>query len=393
MRGLKNIVWVMIIGSAVSRGAFFLAFPFLAVHLKNKFGADLTTIGWVIGAGPLMGAVVGFYGGYLSDILGRRMILICSLIIWGLTQMSFSFANSVFLFGVLSAFNGILRAIAEPVIQAVISDNSQGEARERAYHYRYFAINIGAAIGPVVGAWMLISYPALGFSIAGFSLIVFAFIFAAQKQSHFKILEKTERPPSYWAVMNILRKDKALNYYILASIICGLAYSQTETTLPIILTRTFGNDGIRFLGWTMAVNGITIIIFQLGLNKLTKQYNTVKTVAVSCLVFALGCVGFGFSSDVWWFYIVSMVIFSLGEILVFSNGYILIDRLAPEKLRGTYHSAANLHAIGFAFGPPMGGWVLKHYDQKILFILAALLMVFCCFIYLKGEQVGAEKKL
>lgn len=386
-RGIDKIVWLMIVGSGVSRGAFFMAFPFLAIHLKNQFGIDVTTIGWIIGAGPLMGIFVGFYGGYLSDIFGRRTILISSLVLWGLTQICFSFASTISLFVILSALNGILRAIADPVIQAVISDRTDGETKERAYHYRYFAINLGAAIGPVLGSWILLSHPVLGFTIAGLSLVCFAIAFAVQSRGAFYLSEKFEKPPGFGTVMKTLVKDRTLNYFVLASIVCAFSYSQIDAALPVILTDVFGKDGARIFGWTIATNGITIIIFQLGLNKITKHLNTVKTVAVSCLVFGLGFAGFAYSSNIWWAYIASMVVLALGEILVFSNGYVLIDRLAPPHLRGTYHSAANLFAVGLAFGPPLGGWVLKHSDQKVLFNLAAALLFLCAVIYLRGDYV------
>jgi MFS family permease len=391
-RGIPKIVWVMIIGSGISRGAFFMAFPFLALHLKNHFGTDITTIGWIIGAGPLMGALVGFYGGYLSDIFGRRTILITSLIAWGCTQIGFSFANSVLMFTLLSALNGILRAISDPVIQAVISEQTEGDARERAYHYRYFAINIGGAIGPLIGSWILLHHPTVGFSIAGLSLILFALAFAVQPKIHFHTLVKSEKRPGFWPVMKILMKDRVLNCFVLASILCALSYSQMDAALPIILNNIFGEKGVHIFGWTMAVNGTTIIIFQLGLNKITKHFNTTKTVAVSCLIFALGFAGFAFSSNIWWAYIVSMVILSLGEILVFSNGNVLIDRLAPDHLRGTYHSASNLFAVGFAFGPFLGGWLLKHTDQQVLFVTAAILLVFSSCLYLLGNQITREKR-
>lgn len=384
---LPKIVWLMIIGGGLTRGAFFMAFPFLAIHLKEQFGADITTIGWIIGIGPLMGAAVGFYGAYLSDILGRRSILIASLLTWGCVQIGFSFANSIFVFGILSALSGIMRSISEPIIQAIISDRTSGEAKERSYHYRYYAINLGAAIGPVIGGWLLIDHVTLGFFLAGLSLILFSFVFTYQTRINFHLSGKPEKAPGFWPVMGIMARDRVLNYYVAASVICAVAYAQIDTALPIILNSFFGKEGARIFGMTIAANGITIILFQLSLNKMTKHMNTVKTVAVSSVVFGLGFLGFAFSSNIWWAYIASMVVLALGEILVFSNGIVLMDRLAPSHLRAVYHSAANLFVIGLAFGPPAGAWVLKQSSSKILFSLAAGLLGVTALLYLRGNEV------
>lgn len=388
---LSLLTWALIIGTGVTRGAYYMAFPFLAVHLRKQLGLDTMTIGWIIGAGPLLGALVGFYGAYLSDLFGRKSLSIITLIMMGIVQMGFSWADNVTMFFILSSLNGIIKAINEPIIQAIISDNTEGEARTRAYHYRYYAINIGVGLGPTLGAWALLHNPQIGFSIAGLSLILFAITFAllTKKWDEKSILK--EKPPGFPQVMKTLYRDKALRCYVTASILCAIGYAQLDSTLPLILEGLMGDEGILLFGWMISSNAITIVIFQLIINRLTKKMNTVKTVAFSCLIFGIGFVGFGFSGTNYWFYILSMITLSFGEILVFSNGFILIDRLAPKNIKATYHSASNLFSIGFAMGFPLGAWLLQHFGQTTLFLIMAMLMPVCSLLYLQGGKYPATQ--
>ena len=113
--------------------------------------------------------------------------------------------------------------------------------------------------------------------------------------------------------------------------------------------------------------------------------------AVSCVVFGLGFFGFGISGSFWWAYILSMIVLALGEMLVFSNGYILIDNLAPSNLRGTYHSAGNMFSVGMAIGPPLGLYFYKETNQFLLFTMACLLLFVCASLYLLGDFFHKEK--
>jgi MFS family permease len=388
---LSKLTWAVIIGTGVSRATFFMAFPFLAIHLKKSLGADLTTIGWILGVGPLAGSFVGFYGAYLSDLFGRRKIAIIMLSAWGLVQMGFGMANSLVAFALLSSLNGILRSITEPVLQAVISDQNDGEAKTKAYHYRYYGLNIAAAIGTSIGGWVLLKHSTAGFFAAGISLIAFALWFERLSRGEEFSQAAEDTPPKFLEVMKILAYDKSLICFVSASILCAIAYTQLETTLPILLEGRMGDRGVYIYGFVFTANALTIVSLQLFLNKWTKKFDVAKTVALSCIVFSLGFFGFGISGSLWWAYIVSMIVLALGEMLVFSNGFILIDNLAPKNLRGTYHSAGNMFAVGMAIGPPLGAYFLKQTNQVILFSAAAVLLLVCSALYFLGDYFHKRK--
>lgn len=383
---LPVLVWWLILGTGLSRTAFFMAFPFLAIHLKQKLNLDVTTIGWIIGIGPLMGAAVGFFGGYLSDIIGRRWILVICLTLWGITQMGFGFANSVLMFTIVSSLNGVFRSIVEPLIQALISDNTTTAERTRAFHYRYFVVNVGAAIGPLAGAWILLSSPALGFVLSGCSLMAFGLFFLLVLPSDTKTKLSHPDSPKMAFVISLLLKDKALRLFVLASVLCSVAYAQIESTLPIHLEEILGEKGIRIFSWVISANAITIVALQLWMNRITSKLNIERTVAVSCLVMGLGFLGFAFSSALGWAYIMSSIVISLGETLVFSNGYLLIDKLAPKNLKGTYHSVSNMFVIGLALGPLVGAWVFKKAGSPVLFCAAFVVMVGSALCYYFGGR-------
>ena len=70
-----------------------------------------------------------------------------------------------------------------------------------------------------------------------------------------------------------------------------------------------------------------------------------------------------------------MGIFTLGEILNYPAANMLIDKLAPEHMRGTYFGAQTLTNIGHFIGPWIGGFLLVSYGGNTLYVLMAVLTI------------------
>ncbi len=390
---INPFVWFLIIGTGICRAIFFMAFPYLALHLKNDLSASASEIGFVLGTGPLVGTFTAFYVSYLADRWGRRPVLIVTLVIWGFTMVGFGFAHSIVQFGLLNVLNGICKSVSEPVIQASISDHTSGSAKVKAFHYRYYAVNIGAVFGPVAAGLFFADKPQLSFMLSGLSFFLFCLIYIYFKSAENIRTSKQEGiSPSFLQALSLILKDRSLLCYVLAGILCSVSYVQLESTLPILMRDRFAEKGLTYYSWVLLTNGLTIVCCQLWLNHLTRNFKVEWSVAASCLVFALGFLGFGFSGNRLLFYILSMVVLSLGEVIVFSNGFLLIDRLSPKHLKATYHSTGNLLSLGFATGPLLGTWILEGQGQTTLFVFSALLLVVSALLYLLPTRLDPTSK-
>ncbi|PKR86547.1 hypothetical protein [Heyndrickxia camelliae] len=57
------IVWVLLIGTILSRGSAFMTLPFLSIYLSRHMDLPPIIIGLTVGMSPLMATVGGFIGG------------------------------------------------------------------------------------------------------------------------------------------------------------------------------------------------------------------------------------------------------------------------------------------------------------------------------------------
>ncbi|CAM4003908.1 MFS transporter [Cohnella lubricantis] len=149
--GFHPVAWGVIVGTLLARTGFFMTIPFLGIYLGKVKGIDPATVGAILGISLFIGTWSSFVGGALSDRLGRYPVMIASMAVWGFVFVGFAFAEATWLFFALSAMNGLCRSIFEPAARALLADVTPAEKRTDAFNARYFAINLGGAIGPLIG--------------------------------------------------------------------------------------------------------------------------------------------------------------------------------------------------------------------------------------------------
>jgi len=388
------LVWYTIVETAMARIAFFMCMPFIAIRLSDISGASTTLIGAVIGFGPLVSTIVGFYVGHLSDFWGRRQIMICAMVIWGGVFFGFSFAKTPLAFAILMALNGLARGIFEPVSTALVSDlcstqDESGKLKASAFHLRYYAINVGASVGPLIGASLLISHPTFGFRIAAITYLLSGlFFWYFSRIWGVKAIEEARIRPDHniAKVFGALSSDRALQLYLVAFFFVGISYSQIESILTLHLKNTFGQEGVKLFARLLTLNGATVVALTIPLLSWTKRFNLNLVCALSMWIWCIGFFVLSFSYLPLHFYI-SMAIMTLGEIVVFANGYQIIESLAPKEMKGAYLGSLNLSQIGMVIGPMIGGYLLGVGGGRLTFSTMGIFMFLAGWLYIVARYV------
>jgi MFS family permease len=194
----------------------------------------------------------------LSDRYGRNTVLIATLIVWGSVFCGFTLADSIWVFMTLNLLNGLCRSFMAPTNQALLADLTPPEKRMRIFSIHYVALNIGAAVGPLIGAYLAFVSTAIPFLITGFTFIVYAFALMwilrlrAGAASSGKMLEKTK----FKEVVKVMRQDLALGYFVIAGILVNIGYAQMDTNLPLLMKKQLGNDNM--FPYLIALNAIMV---------------------------------------------------------------------------------------------------------------------------------------
>ena len=369
-----------------------MSIPFLAIYLSSSTNIHPIMIGVIVGAAPLASTFTGFIGGMLSDKIGRKQVMLSSIYIWGGVYIGLGIFRDPYILLTLNILNGICRAFFEPVSQAFMGDLTKPEWRAKVFSIRYTAANIGFAIGPMIGAFAGISSNGNAFIITGLIYLAYSvclhYLFTKFYTSNAE--EKNSSSLSLNETVSVILHDKILLLFILGGGISQVAYAQL-TPLSHYITLNV-EQGVLLFSWLMTTNAIVVVVTQIPLSSFLERFPPVWNMYAGNVLYAIGGLGFAFSSSTIEF-ILSMIVFTLGEVLCVPSGAILIDRIAPPHLRGTYYGANNFKEMGRFVGPTLGMVLLTSYGVQTLYGIVALILFSSNFCFWLGNKKGLHKQV
>ncbi|MGE5703648.1 MAG: MDR family MFS transporter [Clostridia bacterium] len=386
LKEFHPIVHSLVIGTIFVRAASSMSMPFLFIHLSAHTNMSLGMIGFIIGAGSLAGTVGGFIGGTLSDMIGRRRVMLGALYVWTFVFLGFAFGKGAVFFLLVNMLGGLCRSFYEPVSQALMADVTPPEKRFRVFSLRYTAINVGVAVGPLIGAVLAKQDFALPFVITAVIYLLYA-ISLQRMLNHFGIKQiegQKKEPTTFRKAWNVVSHDAAFRLYVLGGMFGAFGYSQMSSTLSKFTEMTMA-DGAALFAVLMSVNAIAVVTLQHPFTKWMEKRPPLTSIVAGNIMYALGNLGFAFAPN-WTVFIIAMVIFTIGEILTYTASDIFIDRLAPQQMRGTYYGAKSFTNIGHFLGPWLGGILLASYGGSHLFTICAVVSLASIIFYTAGQR-------
>lgn len=381
------IVWVLLSGTVLARGSAFATLPFLAIYLSRNLDLHPVMIGITIGISPLSGVIGGFLGGHLSDRFGRKPVMLGSLFAMSLVYFGFMAAETPGWFIVLNALNGLSGSFFEPTGQALIADLTEKSRRMRAFSLRYTAINIGASVGPLLGAYLAVVSAKSAFMVTGIMYFIYVGILALMMKKY-NLGSRSDDGGTKVTIassLKIIGKDKALRYLILGSIIINFGYSQMESNVPQHLEASLAN-GVFVYSVMLSINAVMVVILQMPISHFAERFKTMQVMMAGAVFLSAGMLAFGFVTG-WYTGIMAILLVTIGEILIFPSSSYLVDQLATDELRGTYFGAAQFRRIGHFIGPIAGGFLLKEAGSHILFTVVSLAVLCSILFFIKGNKV------
>ncbi|QAV25272.1 MFS transporter [Neobacillus thermocopriae] len=394
IKKLHPISITIIIGTLFARMAMFMTIPFLAIYLTSVKGVSASFAGAIIGISSIVGLFGGFFGGYVSDRYGREKVMKISLLMWTFVFIGFATAESVWTFFLLNALNGLCRSFFEPSSRALLSQVTKQENKLLVFNLRYAAINVGAAIGPLVGLKIGASSSTTAFFVTSFVYFLY-FILLVTLFSKYTI-EKHGDASEHVTLrnaVNVLGNDRVFLFTVIGMILGVTGYSQFNSTIPQYLSQY--EDGVQLFSYLIVFNAITVLVVQYPVSRIGKHYSALTSIMLGIGAVALGLFGFGLFTAVPMLF-ASMFVLTVGEVMMFSMVDIFIDQIAPQHMKGLYFGSIGFTAIGNAVGPWIGGLMLEHLgygNHLLIFSLLALCtsIGFPVFLYV-GRLMKVTKR-
>lgn len=370
------LVWVLLAGTLLTRTAFFMVWPFVAIILQRRFQLAPSEIGVILGSAALSSSVTGFYLGNLSDRFGRRNLMLAGCAGSIVAFLLLATADTVALYTSGAILVGICRAAIESPASALMSESMPDQPlRELAFHGRYFLSNIGASLGPLMGFAFGLATQQTTFFLTAIAYTIFAAALARGFHRVPEVMRPNAREEARFSrALQTLNDDHRFLMVILATFLTYVAYAQIESTLVQYLNLNGREKGIALATAVIATNGITIILFQFPLLRLLRRYDLGIRIQAGMALFVVGFLAYSFlpiGSYAGW--IAATWVLSMGEAILFPTLNLQADRMAPDHLKGSYFGAIALGNLGFAAGPLLGGAMLQYLGGPTTFVLTAVI--------------------
>lgn len=387
--------WTLMGATLVDNLGRFLLFPYFSLYITQRFGVGLTEVGILFLIFSLSSMVGSFIGGAITDKFGRKSMLLFGLITSALSSLLMAVVDTLSAFYIISAVVGVLSNGGGPAQQAMIADLLPEKKRAEGYGMQRVVFNISATIGPALGGllasinflWLFV-FDAVSSLIT--ALIVYFAIPETKPQTDADQKEEslTQTMGGYGKVF----RDAPYMAYVLISILVTIVYVQMNSTMPVYLRDHQGIPPAGY-GALLSMNAAIVVFFQFWVTRRISKRAPMKVLAFGTLLYAIGFGMFGFGSTFEYF-ILAMIVITIGEMVVAPVGQALVARFSPEDMRGRYMAIFGFTwGISFAFGPLLAGFVTDLFDPNWVwygsFFLAIIGVVGYLLMHARlGEQLG-----
>jgi MFS family permease len=365
----------------------------LKTHHLGMTAGDATTVATLSLVGVAIGAVLV---GPLADRLGRRLLLIGSVVLFSVFTLLVPLAGSVTMFAVLRLIAGLGLGACMPVSLTMMSEHMPAERRARASTLTMTGYHTGAVITSLLALQVTTNWQVLFYVLGGAGLVIAVVQWFRLPESEAFVRAK-EEPASSRVPFTELLKPAYLRAGIgiwVASFMGLLLVYGLNTWLPKLM-----NDA----GYPVPTAVTQLLVLNVGgvaglvlggfvADRRGIKLTTLAWFAVS--VAMLACLSIRMHSDL----LLNTVVFFTG-VFVFSAQvlvYAYVTHFYPAAVRGTaLGSASGIGRIGSIVGPSITGALVAAgigHPWGFYFFAAVAVLGFAAVLTLPGRAGPGQQE-
>jgi MFS family permease len=404
-RGLPREIYILFIGRIINCLGSFVG-PLMTLILTQKFGMSSAESGSFIALQSCLQGIGLVIGGKMVDSFGRKkVIVVCQslgavlIILCGIIPISMLTAK-------MMIASSCLYSMAFTAYDALQADVTNTKNRKVSYSLLYMGINIGFAIGPIIGGFLYKNYLSLVFigdAVTTIISMVLVMVLIKEKtiykstienEEENKIEERNELEDNVeGSVFKILMSRPILLVFCMIMFFRNFTYAEWPFALPLQLGNIYGSDGASMFALLGAVNGTIVIIGTPFLMKLTKKFSELMNICLGNFIYVISFFMFGCIGSMPLF-IMAVSLMTFGEIIGAANSSAFISNNSPASHRGRLNSTLSIIIMsGGALSPMIIGNIIEKYGLMPGYTLAAASALLAVVLGIIAEKIARNRMI
>ncbi|MFE8015924.1 MFS transporter [Streptomyces antibioticus] len=342
--------------------------PLMVIHFSRLYDAATAGLMTLVVAVATVGC--NLVGGHLSDVYGRRRVLMAGEAGVFLSYIGLALVNSPLVHSgpatyVLYLCAACMAGVALPANEAMIVDVSTPESRTAVYTINYWVINVAFMLGSLVGGFFYEGYflhllTAAAIATGGIFLVTFLAL--SETAPSEAALNPRGVKPALQGYLAVAR-DRVFLRLVLAALLVWSVEVQISSYLAVRLASDFPEqrllslgswqvtvDGVNVLGILRATNTLLVVVCGLWVGKLLGRLDERTRLVAGVVIFTAGYMAWALGANAW-LMIAAAVVVTLGELMNQPVNQTLVAALVPADSRTKYMAAYGLHVrLGYMVG-------------------------------------------
>lgn len=339
-KGLGKEIYVLFVCKLIDNAGSMVG-PMFTLILSNKMGMSGEEIAIYLSLFSILCIPVQLLGGKLGDKINKKLIInICDIatslvyIVCGIIGL-----NKVTLLAYM--LGSLLQNAESPIYDSLVADFSSSIDRERASSLIYVGLNLGLALSPTIGGFLLKDYLWLMFIISGVSELISVIVFNIYVKEVKAIEDESniyEKKMEKGDILSIFKKSNVLTYFLLISSLGTIAYNMYAYLMPLTMIDVHSELGSVYYGAMSSTNCIIVFSCTAIITKLLEKIISINKMMIASALELTGYLMFVLFLGNVFLYFPAIIVFTFGEIANTIANSPFITRRIPLNYRTRINS-------------------------------------------------------
>ncbi|MHB8087780.1 MAG: MDR family MFS transporter [Anaerolineaceae bacterium] len=360
--------WILFIGMLISTIGQSMIWPFLMIYVSKKLELPLAQTASLISMNAAFGLTFSFVAGPIIDRLGRKWVMVVSLVGMGIMYFSMSKAATFVEFAVAQCLMGALTPLYRVGADAMLADLIPTEKRTDAYSLLRMSNNAGVAIGPAIGGLVASTSYTMAFYVAAAGLGFYGLLIAFKANETLPSgVSNTLKGKFIFSGYGHIFKHREFMGFIGAFTLTTMLASMVWVLLPVYSNTNFGLPE-KLYGLIPTTNALMVVTLQFLVTLVTRRHKPMAVLTVGTIFYAVSTAMIALFTGFWGFWL-CMVIMTVGELIISPTATTYTANAAPVDMRGRYMSMFGLtSSVASLIAPVLGGSLSDQFGGRTIWL-------------------------